>query len=148
MHFAFAFVTVQLLSPQIYIVPSFPKPWPLVSVLSVTSRRKNSPCANASVVRGKLDLDHIFVLFNDRFNCLLLIRRAISHAGARRHAAGPSGAALDAESAAPIGSSDDSPDSYNGDDARRYLCEWNTAMDRYSKATRESGHLEIVLSAS
>jgi len=93
LHFAFTFVTVQLLSPQIYIVPSFPKPWPMVSVMSVTSRRKNSPCANASIVRGKLDLVHIFVLFNDHLNCLLLICRAISHAGACRHAVGPSGAA-------------------------------------------------------
>ena len=68
LHFAFTFVTVQLLPPQIYTVPSFPKPCPMVSIMLVKSRRKNSPCANASVVRDKLDLIHIFVLFNDRLN--------------------------------------------------------------------------------
>ena len=37
----------------------------------------------------------------------------------------------------------DSSDSYNGDDARRYLHEWRMAHNRYSKATWENGQLEI-----
>jgi len=62
--------------------------------------------------------------------------------------AGPSGAVRDAKSVAPTGSFDDSFDSYNGDDAHRYLHEWNMAMDRYLEVTRESGRLEIALSTS
>ena len=89
-----------------------------------------------------------FVLLNDCLNRLLLVCRATSHAGARRHAAGPSGAAQDAKSVALAGSSDDSYNSYNGDDARRYLHERNMAMDHYSEVTRERGHLEITLIAS
>ena len=42
----------------------------------------------------------------------------------------------------------DSYDSYNGDDARRFLLEWRAAQDRYSEATRENGQLEIHLGAS
>ena len=61
---------------------------------------------------------------------------------------GPSRVTQDVESAASAGSSDDSSDSYNGDDARRYLHEWNAAMDRYSEVTPERGHLEFTLNAS
>ena len=61
---------------------------------------------------------------------------------------GPSGTAQDTELVELIESSDESSDSYNGDDACRYHHERNTVMDRYSKATRDSGHLEIALSAS
>ena len=61
---------------------------------------------------------------------------------------GPSRVAQDVESAASTGSSDDSSDSYNGDDARRYLCEQNAAMDHYSEVTHESGRLEFALNAS
>jgi len=42
----------------------------------------------------------------------------------------------------------DSSDSYNGDDARRFLQEWKAVQDRYSKATRENGQLEIHLGVS
>ena len=42
----------------------------------------------------------------------------------------------------------DSYDSYNGDDARRFLLEWRAAQDRYSEATRENGQLEIRLRVS
>lgn len=69
--------------------------------------------------------------------------KAKSHASACCHVAGPSGATQDAKSVAPMGSSDDSSDSYNGDDAHRYLHEQNAAMDHYSEATRVNGHLEI-----
>ena len=41
-----------------------------------------------------------------------------------------------------------SSDSYNGDNARRYLHEWRMAQNRYSKATWENGQLEIHLSVS
>jgi len=58
------------------------------------------------------------------------------------------GAAHDAHSVAQAGSSSDSADSYNGDDARHYRHEWNAAIDRYSEATRESGHLEFAPNAS
>ena len=45
-------------------------------------------------------------------------------------------------------SSSDSSDSYNGDDARRYLHEWRMAQNRYSKATWENGQLETHLGFS
>ena len=63
--------------------------------------------------------------------------RPLSRAG------GPS----DATSFVPASSSDSS-DSYNGDDARRYLHEWRMAHNRYSKATWENGQLEIHLGVS
>ena len=50
-------------------------------------------------------------------------------------------------SSAPASSSDSS-DSYNGDDARRFLREWRAAQNRYSEATQESGQLEICLRVS
>ena len=53
----------------------------------------------------------------------------------------------DVVSSAPS-SSLDSSDSYNGDDARRFLREWRAAQNRYSEATRENGQLEICLGAS
>ena len=42
----------------------------------------------------------------------------------------------------------DSSDSYNSDDAWRFLHEWRAAHDHYSKATRENSQLEIRLGAS
>ena len=45
-------------------------------------------------------------------------------------------------------SSSDSSDSYNGDDAWRFLLEWRAAEDRYSEATRENSQLEIRLEVS
>ena len=45
-------------------------------------------------------------------------------------------------------SSSDSSDSYNGDDARRYLHEWRMAQNHYSEATWENGQLEIHLGVS
>ena len=45
-------------------------------------------------------------------------------------------------------SSSDSSDSYNGDDARRYLHEWRMAQNRYSEATWENDQLEIRLRVS
>ena len=53
----------------------------------------------------------------------------------------------DAVSSAPSLSSDSS-DLYNGDDAQCFLREWRAAQNRYSKATRENGQLEIHLGAS
>ena len=53
----------------------------------------------------------------------------------------------DVVSSAPS-SSLDSSDSYNGDDARRFLREWRAAQNRYSEVTRENGQLEICLGAS
>ena len=47
-----------------------------------------------------------------------------------------------------LASSSDSSDSYNGDDAQRFLREWRTAQNRYSEATRENGQLEICLGVS
>ena len=58
-------------------------------------------------------------------------------------AGGPS----DAASSVPASSSDSS-DSYNGDDARRYLHEWRMAQNHYSEATWENGQLEIRLRVS
>ena len=58
----------------------------------------------------------------------------------------PSNAVSDA--ASTLDSSLDSSDSYNGDDAWRFLLEWRVAQDRYSEATRENGQLEILLGAS
>lgn len=58
-------------------------------------------------------------------------------------AKGPSNAAT-AVSSVPDSSSDSS-DSYNGDDARRYLRECRMAEDRYSEVTRENGQLETRL---
>lgn len=45
------------------------------------------------------------------------------------------GAAHDAHSAEQAGSSSNSADSYNGNDARRYGHEWNMAIDHYFEAT-------------
>jgi len=42
----------------------------------------------------------------------------------------------------------DSSDSYNGDDALRYLHEWRMAQNRYSEVTWENGQLEICLGVS
>ena len=47
-----------------------------------------------------------------------------------------------------LASSSDSSDSYNGDDARRFLREWRAAQNRYSKVTQENGQLEIRLGVS
>ena len=47
-----------------------------------------------------------------------------------------------------LASSSDSSDSYNGDDARRYLHEWRMAQNRYSEATWENGQLETHLGFS
>ena len=58
-------------------------------------------------------------------------------------AGGPSNAA----SSMPALSSD-SFDSYNGDDAWRYLIEWRMAQNRYSEATWETDQLEIRLRVS
>ena len=44
--------------------------------------------------------------------------------------------------------SSDSSDSYNGDDARRFLQEWRAAQNRYSEVTQENGQLEIRLRVS
>ena len=57
------------------------------------------------------------------------------------------GESFDAASSVPA-SSLDSSDSYNGDDAQRFLWEWRAAQNRYSEATRENGQLEIRLGAS
>ena len=45
-------------------------------------------------------------------------------------------------------SSLDSSDSYNGDNARRYLHQWRMAQNRYSEVTWETGQLEIHLGVS
>ena len=47
-----------------------------------------------------------------------------------------------------LASSSDSSDSYNGDDAQRYLHEWRMAQNCYSEATWENGQLEIHLGVS
>ena len=63
--------------------------------------------------------------------------RPLSRAG------GPS----DAASSVPASSSNSS-DSYNGDDAWRYLHEWRMAQNCYSKATWVNDQLEIRLGVS
>jgi hypothetical protein len=55
--------------------------------------------------------------------------------------------AREAHSAARATPSSDSADSYNGDDARRFLRERNETRDLYSEATREVGWLENCLEA-
>ena len=47
-----------------------------------------------------------------------------------------------------LASSSDSSDSYNGDDAWRFLREWRAAQNRYSEVTRENGQLKICLGVS
>ena len=47
-----------------------------------------------------------------------------------------------------LASLSNSSDSYNGDDARRYLHEWRMAQNRYFEATCENGQLEIRLEVS
>ena len=47
-----------------------------------------------------------------------------------------------------LASSSDSSDSYNGDDARRYLHEWRMAQNCYSEVTWENDQLEICLGVS
>jgi len=44
--------------------------------------------------------------------------------------------------------SSDSSDSYNGDNARRYLHEWRMAQNRYFEVTWQNGLLEIHLEVS
>ena len=58
-------------------------------------------------------------------------------------ASGPS----NATSSMPASSSDSS-DSYNGDDARRYLHEWRMAQNHYSEVTWENSQPEIHLGVS
>ena len=50
-----------------------------------------------------------------------------------------------AKSAAAASSSGGSGDSYNGDDARRYLYWWKGTLDLYSEATREIVRLQLCL---
>ena len=50
-----------------------------------------------------------------------------------------------AKSAAAASSSGGFGDSYNGDDARRYLRWWKGTHDLYSKATREIVRLQLCL---
>ena len=57
------------------------------------------------------------------------------------------GGPSDAASSMPASSSDSS-DSYNGDDARRYLHEWRMAQNHYSEVTWETSQLEICLRVS
>ena len=57
------------------------------------------------------------------------------------------GGPSDAASSVPASSSDSS-DSYNGDDARRYLHEWRMDQNRYSEVTWENGQLETRLGVS
>ena len=52
-----------------------------------------------------------------------------------------------AKSAATASSSGGSGDSYNGDDAQRYLRWWKGTRDLYSEATREIVHLQAALTA-
>ena len=47
-----------------------------------------------------------------------------------------------------LSSSLDSSDSYNGDDARRYLHEWRMAQNHYYEAIWENSQLEICLGVS
>ena len=54
----------------------------------------------------------------------------------------------DSAAAPTLDSSLDSSDSYNGDDARRFLQKWRAAKDHYSEATWENGQLENRLKAS
>lgn len=56
---------------------------------------------------------------------------------------GPSNAAAVASSAPDL--SGDSSNSYNDDDAHRYLQEWRMAKDSYSEVTQENGRLETCL---
>ena len=58
-------------------------------------------------------------------------------------AGGPS----DATSSMPASLSDSS-DSYNGDDAQRYLHEWRMAQNHYYEAIWENSQLEICLGVS
>ena len=53
--------------------------------------------------------------------------------------------ARDAKSAAAASSSGGSGDSYNGDDALRYLRWWKGTRDLYSEATREIVRLQLCL---
>ena len=39
-------------------------------------------------------------------------------------------------------------DSYNGDDTRRYLYEWDEALGHHWEVTQETKHLEATLAAS
>lgn len=61
---------------------------------------------------------------------------------------GGSGAAHAALAASAISSSFGSVNSYNGDDARRFLCQLNKTRSLYSEATRHAGHLESRLEAT
>lgn len=59
-----------------------------------------------------------------------------------------SSTARGASAAAPTSSSTSSVDSYNADDARRFLRQRNEACKLYSEATREAGRLESCLEAT
>ena len=58
----------------------------------------------------------------------------------------PSNVVSDAASA--LDSLSDSFDSYNGEDAQRFLQDWRAAQDHYSEATQENDQVEIHLRAS
>ena len=53
-----------------------------------------------------------------------------------------------AQSAASLATSNDSSDSYTGDDARHYLHEWDQALGCCWEAAQESEHLKASLTAS
>lgn len=63
-------------------------------------------------------------------------------------AGGSFGAACGAPPAAPASSSTGSANSYNGDDARHFLHQWNETCNLYSGTTREIGRLELCLDAT
>ena len=47
-----------------------------------------------------------------------------------------------------MASSTDSSNSYNGDDAQRYVHEWDEVLGRHWEATQETERLEATLAAS
>ena len=107
----------------------------MASVLSAIFLGTTFPHAGALGFKGKEESNLTLI------SCLSLLILSFSSGDY-------SSAVHDAHSVVQIGSSFDSADSYNGDDARCYHREWNTVIDRYSEATRENGRLEFSRDAS
>ena len=57
-------------------------------------------------------------------------------------------ARFEAQPVTPAASSIDSTISYNGDDARRYLYEWDKVLGHHWEVTQETEHLEAALATS
>lgn len=80
---------------------------------------------------------------NNRLNLATLLHRNITQAVVQNLLV-----RFEAQLEAPMASSVDSTDSYNGDDAWCFLHEWDKVLGHHWEVTQETKHLEVTLAAS